>query len=165
MTWLRVVRVVVGGVLAVALVGCAADKPEVADVTIMEAKAMTQAVELEVARRVPAELVASIDQSPTGSLLSCEGERNYNWAGGITVYLTEGADLDAAIQGFTDANADGWTIERETSAAGNPRFAIRSPDGVFILADAYADHPVSLEASSFSPCFHLPDDESPLGRF
>ncbi|MGC8073962.1 hypothetical protein ACP3W1_25715, partial [Salmonella enterica] len=64
--------------------------------TLDDAKATAMQIEQELADMVPADAVASVDQDQTGVLMSCSGERAYQWTGQTKVVLTEGATYDGA---------------------------------------------------------------------
>ena len=65
----------------------------------------------------------------------------------------------------TYADRDGWTAERSSSSIyGNPRATINGPDGDNYLVSG--DHErLEIDIASYSPCFHLQDDQSPHGGY
>ncbi len=134
--------------------------------TVEEAKAIAQAGELEITTHAPEELVVSVDQNATGTLLSCDGDRNYMWAGGTIVTLTQDADVTEIINDIHSdyAGRDGWTARREESAQGAPLVILDGPNQDGYLAGGDAEQS-TIEIHSYSPCFHLPDGQSPRGDF
>ncbi|REJ05183.1 hypothetical protein DY023_11470 [Microbacterium bovistercoris] len=127
---------------------------------------MAQAGELEIVGHIPVELVVSVDQQATGSLLSCEGDRNYTWAGGTVVTLKPNVDVTEVIDGIYNAYAEreGWTAQREESAHGDPQAIIDGPGGDGYLTTGDAERS-AIDLDSYSPCFHLPDGQSSRGGF
>lgn len=130
-----------------------------------EAKADTQAMELEIASLIPAERVISVDQKPTGVLLSCD-EIQHQWAGGSTVYLAP------------DTNVENLVKDMEARMAEDDRFDSRNwigPTGIYNVqlmsaksAEGYIfseGEPGTVDINSFSECFTLPEDVYPGGKF
>ncbi len=133
--------------------------------TLEEAKAEAQAMELEIASLLPAEMVVSVDQKPTGVLLSCD-ETQHQWAGGSTVYLAPGTDVENLVK------------DMEAQMAEDDRFDSRNwlgPTGVYNVqlmsvtsAEGYIfseGEPGTVDINSFSECFTLPEDVYPGGKF
>ena len=92
--------VAAGLVLLLGLVGCASAEPEASaadELTWQEAKARTQAMELEIADSIPRDEVADVAQMPTGMLIDCGGS-TVNWNGVTTVPLTAGAEPDPGVR-------------------------------------------------------------------
>ena len=148
-------------IAALGLSGCG-EEPVDETLTVDEAKAIAQAGELDIVAQIPAELVVDVAQQPLGALLSCEGDRNYTWAGGTVVTVTADADVTEVIDGLreTFAERDGWNAEAETSSFGDPLVRILGPNGDHYLAGGIAEDSV-IDIDSYSPCFHLRDDQSP----
>lgn len=145
--------------------GCAAEKVR-ENMTVDEAKAIAQAGELDIARSIPTDLVGETVQQPTGSLLSCHGERAYAWAGGTVVHLVGAPEVGDVIDGLIDvyAEEDGWSSKSSTSAHGDPQAEITGPDGDWYLVSGYAEDE-TIDIDSRSPCFRLPEGQSPRGGF
>ena len=151
--------------VACAFGGCAA-MPTYQEMPIAAAKSITQASEDIVIAMIMAEADADPERRPLGSLLSCRGDRNYRWAGGTDIVRTGGAEM-SEIADATAAAADllrGWRASREASAFDAPRVVIRADDSASFVVTLDAKENV-IRVDSFSPCFHLRDDESPHGYY
>ncbi|WEK14902.1 MAG: hypothetical protein P0Y48_06850 [Candidatus Microbacterium phytovorans] len=136
------------------------------DLTLHGAKAIAQEGERDIVALIPDELIISVDQRPTGSLLSCTGQRNYQWAGGTTVTVIPDTDLDAIVDDIAHAYKakEPWTVTRRTESAGYPKYLISHPHAASYVVSAWTD-PDQVNIYSFSPCFHLPDDMTPHGSY
>lgn len=167
---MRAARLIALTLVGVALTGCAPQSGVDPDMTSDKAKAIAQAGELEIAALVPEELVTETVQQPTGALLSCEGDRNFVWAGGTVVHLVEGtsaATIEGIISDIADtyAERDGWKATPSAgSSSGDPQVSLDGPDGDGYLVSGEADNLV-IDIDSYSPCFHLRDDQSPFDEY
>lgn len=125
-------------------------------------------MESELASYVPSESIASIEQRPYGSLLSCDRERGYQWSGRTDVTYRDGASVDP--QGLVDAitaafeNRDGFRTE--------PAPTIDGQSGVHVIGEFGAGYLVNeniyrtaVQIHYFSPCFVLPDGMSPSKQY
>jgi hypothetical protein len=160
------------GTIAVALLlliatGCSPMKgdAEVDDkVTIDEAKSIAQGMEKTLAGFVPAEQVASIDQNPSGALMSCSREGDYLWSGQTKVLLNSGAVYDgAAVTEKIAEQYDGrdyYTTETGLTPDSQPSAHVIGSDGEGYLVALSVDK-TFVQILSFSPCFVLPEDVSP----
>lgn len=144
----------------VALAGCGGGTGVNPELTKEAAKAIAQEGELRIVGFIPEEFVAAVDQHEKGTLLSCQGDRNYAWSGGTDVSL-HGGDADKFIDDIVAMGGkDGWRAQRETAASGGPRAVLFGPDGDSYVVDALPDRPI-IGMTSSSPCFQLPDGEYP----
>lgn len=146
--------------------GCASDGETRMDLTISTAKAIAQTGEMEVVKALPSAEVVGIDQVEMGSLVSCRGARNYRWAGAATAALVADSDPLRVISGLFASyrEREGWSASLESTAAGEPRLFLKGPEGEWLIVDGLSD-PARIDMSSLSPCFHLPDGQSPNGFF
>ena len=130
--------------------------------TVEGAKRTAMAMEREIAAMVPADTVTSIDQHPTGVLLSCEGERTAQWAGRTNVVVSSPPDADAIIDAIVAEydGKDGFIAKRRTEVDGAPGAHIVGEYGAGYLVGPSVDK-TAIEISSFSPCFAVPDDLNP----
>jgi len=133
---------------------------------VYDAKKIAQQTESEMAALIPASSVDRIEQKPTGILMSCSATKTCHWAGETTVYLHDGVDtsqvISSIVKGFSER--EGFQSQLETAIDGGPRASIVGPDDSAYIADVW-NHGASIEISSFSPCFRLTDDLSPLDKF
>lgn len=128
------------------------------DLTVDQAKAETQALEISVADALPAGEVLSTEQKPDGVLLSCS-ETTYQWTGRTTFQLDGTRDRGDVLRDvgadFSDTN--GFSAElREGSTT--PLMVVSGPDGLSFVADV--DDSAVLTVSSASRCFELREDET-----
>ena len=111
--------------LTIALTGCANYVQPVKEQTVtskltwQEAKAATQATELEIAALIPKEVVVKVDQMKDGTLFSCDAEQ-HTWYGATTVTLKDGVDAESVVRAL------------EASYAGS-RFQVSTDRHVFGL--------------------------------
>ena len=136
------------------------------DLTLEEAKKTAMAMELELAAMVPADIVTSIDQHPTGVLLSCQGDRVYQWAGQTNVSVSSppdsGAIVDAIVARYQ--KIEGYTASRDQRADNQPRAQVLGAYGADYLIGPSGDN-TAIGISSFSPCFVLPEGMSSDGSY
>jgi predicted small secreted protein len=155
-------------VACVALAGCGTSGGGDVDqeLDVERAKRVAMEMELELAALVPSENVASLDQQQEGVLVSCEGERAYQWTGQTTVALQGAPDTEAIVNSAVSeySERDPYTARLETTADGYPSAHVRGPHSAGWLMTESVDG-TSLEILSFSPCFRLPDDLYPGDRF
>jgi hypothetical protein len=163
MRLLTALVVLVGG--TVAMTGCAQHQPNHAEspsVTIATAKRTTQDEVQRVLDLAPTALVDGLDQSGTGSLVSCaEGKQ---WAGHATIALQPGADAAEVIDGIQDAaEGEGWKASRDTTGQGKSRLTLHTDAGVSLLIRP--DAAASVNIASFSKCFAVPDNFIPARSY
>ena len=130
--------------------------------TLEGAKKTAMTVERDLAAMVPADVVTSIDQHPTGVLISCKGDRAYHWAGQTNVIVSTlpdaGALVDAIVAKYQGKK--GFAAERRTEMDGQPGVEVSGEYGAGYFVSPSVDK-TAIEISSFSPCFVLPEDMSP----
>ena len=156
------VSVVLAGCLGVGSNGEAVSGVDT-NLTLEGAKKTAMAMELELAAMVPADIVTSIDQHPTGVLLSCQGDRAYQWTGETNVTVSSPPDAEALVDTIVARyrETDGYTARRETTVVDDQPFAhVIGAYGAGYIVGPSADK-TAVEISSFSPCFVLPEDMSP----
>jgi hypothetical protein len=155
---------VLPGLITASLAGCSPIKEaDVVDpsLDLYSAKAVAQKAELRFVEALPAKLVKRVDQIRKGSLLSCRGDRNYRWAGGVTVEIAEGSDVEELVHEIAGEFAgQRFTVRDVTLEGGLLVLQLRAEH-----AESYLIGPTSdgsaIDIDSFSPCFHLQGDESP----
>ena len=122
--------------LLLGLVGCAgasSGASAASEMTWQEAKARTQAMELEIANSLPQDKVAKVDHMATGVLFAC-GDSSVNWAGAATVTLTAETEPEPLVRELEAKYRDSrFDIKvRDPAPAGHYEFQLRSPDGAEI---------------------------------
>lgn len=133
--------------------------------TVEKAKADAQAMELEIASLIPAEMLVSVDQKPTGVLLSCD-ETQHQWAGGSTVYLVPDSDVEKLVKDMEARLAEDDRFDSRNwlgpSGGYNVQLmSVKSAEG-YIFSEG---EPGTVDINSFSECFTLPEDVYPGGKF
>lgn len=155
--------VLLGGVLL--MTGCVEQGSKVEEpssAVIASAKKTTQDEVRRVAEMAPGALIERLDQSPTGSLVSCSGGRQ--WAGHATLMLGPDAEAASVIDDIESTAAQRtWTASRDTSGGGKSRLTLRSDIDVTILIRP--EEGPSVNMASFSECFTLPDDFVPARSY
>lgn len=155
-------------VLLLGLVGCAEDPSEAAGgdkLTWQEAKARTQAMELQIANSFPIDKVAAIDQGTTGLLMGC-GSESVNWKGATTVTLNEGIEPEPLVRELeTKYQGSRFDIETRTAPAGHYEVGLVSPNTAEIYLVAEGLEPHTIRIASGSDCFHWPEGEYMGGDF
>ncbi|UWX95839.1 hypothetical protein N2K95_09015 [Arthrobacter zhaoxinii] len=128
------------------------------ELTWQEAKARTQAMELEIAHSLPGSKVAKVDQLPTGVLIDCS-DTLVNWHGATTVTLTEGTEPEPLVRAFEAKYRDTrFNIETRTAPAGHYEVGLVSPDTAEIYLIAPGFEPYTIRIASSSDCFPWVDD-------
>ena len=163
------VRSAVPLVLLLGLTGCAEDPSEAAAVDGLpwqEAKARTQAMELEIADSLPQDQVAEIEQMPDGVLIECGGS-SVNWHGATTVALSEGTDPEPLVRALEAKYQDSrFEIKvRDPAPAGHYEVQLRSPETaeIYIIGEGF--DPYTVRIASGSECFPWPEGEYMGGKF
>ena len=130
--------------------------------TLHGAKKTAMAVERDLAAIVPADTVTSIDQDQTGVLLSCEGDRAYQWTGQTKVMVASPPDTEAIVDAIVEQydGKRGFAAKRRTEVDGAPGAQIVGEFGAGYIVGPSVDK-TAIEILSFFPCFVLPDDLSP----
>ena len=90
--------------------------------SIEQAKATTQAVELEIVAVVPPEFVGSVEQRPDGVLLSCDGGKGHQWTGQTQILLDGDPDVSdlVTIIGDSFAAKTEYEVDRTQTSDGAP---------------------------------------------
>lgn len=152
----------------VALVGCApaVDEPNVgSNVSLEEAKAEAQSMELEIASLIPDGVVASVDQKPEGTLFSCDSEQHH-WAGSTTVVLVPEADTTAVVKQLESVVRDEgrFSVESWVDVTDTYSVQLTLPGSVenYIFSEG---EPHTIRIASGSVCFTLPEGVYPGGTF
>ena len=150
------------------MAGCSPVKEEpVVDssLTWEEAKAQSQAMELEIAALVPTESVVSIEQNSKGSLFSCDDDQ-HRWKGATTVTLAPGTQIEAMVKEMeahfrSDAR---FEIRTRLNIADKYDVQLMSPETAenYIFGRDEAD---TIRIDSGSACFTLPEGVYPGGSF
>jgi hypothetical protein len=162
-------------VLLVAVTGCTSGAPTSttetegnatveSELTWQDAKAKAQAMELEIARMIPEDKVAKIEQPETGLLFSCS-EKQHTWDGSTNVTLTEGTEEEPLLKAIEAHYQDGpFALESDLDIVGDYRVQLRSRDS----AESYIfgiGEPGTIHIASGSACFTLPDGVYPGDEF
>ncbi|MCC3273227.1 hypothetical protein MUK71_03840 [Arthrobacter zhangbolii] len=136
------------------------------ELTWQDAKARTQAMELEIADSLPLDLVAGIEQMPDGVLIKC-GDSAVNWHGATTVTLSEGTEPDPLVRELEAKYRDSrFQIKvRDPAPAGHYEVQLRSPDTAEIYIIGEGLDPSTIRIASGSDCFPWPEDEYMGGKF
>jgi hypothetical protein len=128
--------------------------------TWRKAKARTLTMEQEIAKLIPEDKVAEIDQKDTGLLFSC-GETQHNWNGSTTVTLIEGTEESSIVKALEENyQQSAYAIETDLDIVGDYRVQLRSQD----TAESYLivkDGPGKISINSGSACFTLPEGVYP----
>lgn len=128
------------------------------DVTLEEAKAKLLALQHEIIGMVPQDLVVSLFESDTSSLLSCDGENQKKWTGTGQVELQPGLDRDKFLDDVRDtvSGQSGWTAKDAQDGDGARTVEILHDDGTHLIVGIW-DGPESLQIDGFSACFDFPE--------
>lgn len=134
------------------------------NVTIDQAKTIAQEMETTLAGFVPPDQVASIDQNPTGALMSCSKEGDYLWSGQTKVMLDPATAYDGAVVTSKIAAAydgsESYRTETDLTNDGQPSAHVIGGNGEGYLVALSVDK-TFVQILSFSPCFALPEGVSP----
>ena len=154
----------------VALSGCANNEPPEKEQTVtpkltwQEAKAATQATELEIAGRIPKDQVASIDQMKDGTLFSCDAGQ-YDWNGATTVTLKDGIDAESVVKALEASYAGSrFQVSADRDVLGDYLVELASSDTgeIYLFSE---DDPNTIRIASASACFTLPEGTYPGGEW
>lgn len=155
--------------LLLCLTGCADNSSAATgtvELTWQDAKASTQAMELEIAESLPPDRVVEVAQMPTGMLISC-GDSTVNWNGATTVTLTAGTEPDPLVHAVEEKYRDSrFAIKvRDPDPSGYYEVQLRSPDGGEHYLIGAGFDPNTIRIASGSECFPWPEDETIRGEF
>ena len=167
-------------VLLLGLVGCASNSTETSrpasptegntsvapELTWQDAKARTQAMELEIAGLFPQDKVTAVDQMPEGVLIEC-GDSSVNWHGASTVILDEGTEPEPLVRELEAKYRDSrFDIKvRDPAPAGHYEVQLRSPDTAEMYIIKRGVEPATIRIASGSDCFPWPEGEYMGGKF
>ncbi len=133
--------------------------------TWQEAKAQTQATEMDIADQIPRDVVLSKDQQEKGGLLSCGPDR-HRWKGATIVTVISGTDIESLVKDLADHYAQETEYEISTRRNILDQFELQLvvPDASenYIVAEFNTD---SIRIPSSSSCFTLPEGVYPGGDF
>lgn len=158
--------------VALSLVGCTSSEqvelPEEEvdmsnSLTWQEAKASSQAMEIEIAGLIPQDLVVDVTQKPQGVLLSCSATE-HSWNGRTIVHLKPGTEVDPILRNiqahYSERNFEG---SMDLDVMGDERLQLVGDTGESYLIGFEATD--ALYIASSSACFTLPDNVYPGGNF
>ncbi len=135
-----------------------------AALTWQEAKATTQARELEIAELIPKEIVIGIFQREKGTLLSCD-EVRHSWNGKTTVKLEPGTEIEPLVKAVEEHYAGSqFKTSSRLDILGDYEAAISSTDTAELYLVSREDQN-AIGISSGSACFTLPEGVYPGGEF
>lgn len=176
----RVRRAAAAMVLLLSLAGCAGtaaetptpasptegDTPMATKLTWQDAKARTQATELEIAESLPEDKVAAVEQMPEGVLIDCS-DSSVNWHGATTVTLSNGTEPEPLVRELEEKYRDSrFDIKvRDPAPAGHYEVQLRSPDTAEIYIIKRGVEPGTIRIASGSECFSWPEGEYKGGKF
>ena len=136
-----------------------------ADLTWQEAKAHTQAMELEISALIPKDAVLSIDQKKQGVLLSCT-KTQHNWNGATTVTVAEGTEIEPivrAIEAHYRTNGAKVSVDRNVDENYRIQIDPPAPGENYLVSEGFS--PNEIRIASGSACFTLPEGIYPGGDF
>jgi hypothetical protein len=136
-----------------------------AEMTWQQAKAHTQAVQLEIVALIPKDAVVSIDQKKKGVLLSCN-KTQHNWNASTTVTVAEGTKIEPivkAIEAHYRANGARVSVDRNVNENYRIQIDPPAPGESYIVSEGLS--PNEIRIASGSPCFTLPEGTYPGGDF
>ncbi|WP_301111461.1 hypothetical protein [Microbacterium sp.] len=134
--------------------------------TLEEAKSEAQAMELEIAALIPADVVANVVQKPEGTLFSCD-DAQHRWKGLTTVALVPGTEVEMVVKGVEAQMADDDRFEMRSwvDPAGEYTVQLTSPETAanFIFGEGIEEGTIDIDSGS--KCFTLPEGVYPGGTF
>ena len=133
--------------------------------SVAEAKRSTQEVENQIVELVPAKYVMKTTQLSKGVLMKCTTQGAVNWAGGTTITLSPSADIESLLEdiraGFRTQHGYATSLTKDKS--GDPKLEIKSrQDALWIVGPL---DKTTLDISSWSPCFPVPEGMSPSDKY
>lgn len=162
--WLSVAGWVgVALVSGLALSACAGRANVDPNLDVWSAKAAARRTAQEIVDVIPRGGVIRVVPRPYGSLLSCRGDRNYRWAGGTDIEMRDGVDFPAVLDVISQHFAAKGFVSRDLSRDDRPRIQLLGVYGSSYLVGLDSESSAYIDA--FSPCFHLPEGQSPHGFF
>jgi hypothetical protein len=140
-------------------------EPMKAELTWQQAKAHTQAMELEIAALIPKDAVVSIDQKRKGVLLSCN-KTQHNWNASTTVTVAEGTKIEPIVKDIeAHYRSRGLNVSADTDVDGKLLVQIDPPAPGENYLVGGGVKPNEIWIDSGSPCFTLPEGIYPGGDF
>lgn len=137
----------------------------VSEVSLEQAKAQAQTMELEIAGLVPSESVLSVDQMPKGTLFSCS-DVEWTWYGATTVTVVEGTDIEAIVRSI-QAHYEGSRFDLRTRRDIADHFEVQlmSPDTAenYLVGEGFVSTEIRIDSGS--ACFTLPEGTWARGSF
>lgn len=127
--------------------------------TLETAKSKLLGVQHEIIEMVPADVVVSVFENDTSSLMPCRGEQK-KWVGTGQVELLPGLDRTKFLDQVRDSlsGRPGWSATDGKDNDGNRRVDLLHDDGTHLLV-SFWERPESLRIGSFSACFEFPEYE------
>lgn len=136
-----------------------------AGLTWQEAKAHTQAMELEITALIPKDAAVSIDQKMKGVLLSCN-KTQHNWNGSTTVMVAEGTKIDPIvkdIEAHYRANGLKVSVDMDIDEKLLIQIDPPAPGESYLVGGGVKPNEIWIDSGS--PCFTLPEGIYPGGDF
>lgn len=129
------------------------------NITLEEAKTKVLDLQHRVIEQVPEELVISVFESDSSSLMSCGGDRK-KWTGTGQVELKPGLERNKFLDEVRDSvsGQGGWNASDSTDKDGARVVELLHDDGTHLIVGIW-DGPESLQIDSFSACFDFPEYE------
>ena len=129
------------------------------NITLEEAKTKVLDLQHRVIEQVPEELVISVFESDSSSLMSCGGDRK-KWTGTGQVELHPGLDRNKFLDEVRDSvsGQGGWNASDSTDKDAARVVELLHDDGTHLIVGIW-DGPESLQIDSFSACFDFPEYE------
>lgn len=155
-TW-RQAAVAVTLALGLSSCGTAGASDQTSNITLEEAKTKVLSLQHQIVEQVPGDLVISVFESDSSSLLSCGGDRK-KWRGTAQVELQPGLDRNNFLDEVRDSlsGQDGWTASDSRDKDGVRVMDLLHDDGTHLIVGIW-DGPESLQIDSFSACFDFPE--------
>jgi hypothetical protein len=129
------------------------------NITLEEAKTKVLGLQHRIIEQVPGDLVISVFESDSSSLMSCGGDRK-KWTGTGQVGLHPGLDRNKFLDEVRDSVSGqaGWKATDSTDKDGARIVDLLHDDGTHLIVGIW-DGPESLQIDSFSACFDFPEYE------
>ncbi|WP_182486494.1 hypothetical protein [Microbacterium halimionae] len=135
------------------------------NMTVAEAKSLTQRVELEITDTIPELYVDRVEQQKEGVLMTCSSDGDVQWAGGATVYLKNSPNFEeilAAIEAkFSES--ENYSTGRHLDGSREVLDVIGNNQSTWTIGPSA--NQTTLALSCWSPCFPLQEDMSPSDRY
>ncbi len=119
--------------------------------TLEEAKAGAQQLETDIAEQVPTDMVAAVDQQPTGVLVRCDEDNAYQWTGQTIVTLSGNPSGEDLVRDIADA----YDEAQYSTDPGYPEAVIATDAGSAIVSFRERSNEISIGTAS--TCFRSED--------